>query len=186
MAWRKLPLCVSHNKHGVDCVGLLCRVWRRHFACYLQRCSANISPTNKLAPLKKLRAQSQPQRRPPGFLPIATAFVKCNKFARDNPRTKVICDFIIEMMTLDDQPFTIPSLKIRACCWLVCTSQLCTFIFRRCVCQQNSLRSPHSCIHRLMEIRKEISFTTDLWTCDVSHTLYLFRIQSTFSVCSTS
>lgn len=31
------PLHVCDNKHAVDCVGLLCRVRRRHFACDLQQ-----------------------------------------------------------------------------------------------------------------------------------------------------
>ncbi|KAJ8349109.1 hypothetical protein SKAU_G00276980 [Synaphobranchus kaupii] len=46
-------------------------------------------------------------KKAPGLVPIAAAFEKCKKFARDNPRAKAICDFIMEMMALDDQPFTI-------------------------------------------------------------------------------
>lgn len=45
-------------------------------------------------------------KKDPGLVPIAAAFDRSKKFPRDDPRAKAICQYIVEMMALDDQPFT--------------------------------------------------------------------------------
>lgn len=46
-------------------------------------------------------------KKSPGLTPIGEAFEKSKKFTRDDTRAKAIGDLIMDMMALDDQPFTL-------------------------------------------------------------------------------
>ena len=54
-------------------------------------------PPEKQASAAKDAANPKPAaKKDPGLVPIAAAFKKCKKFARDDPRAKAICDFIMD------------------------------------------------------------------------------------------
>ena len=46
-------------------------------------------------------------KKPPGLTHIGEAFEKSKRFTRNDPQAKAIEDLIMEMMALDDQPFTL-------------------------------------------------------------------------------
>lgn len=106
----------------------------------------------------------------PGLVPIAAAFEKCKRFSRDDPRAKAICDFIIEMMALDDQPFTI--VEDTGFCRLVNHLEPRFVLPSRRYFSDVCLPAKYDVIATLLQTlidgNKDISFTTDLWTCDVS------------------
>lgn len=91
------------------------------------------------------------------------------KICQRQPRAKAICDFIMEMMALDDQPFTI----VEDACFCQLVNHLepgFVFLSRRYfsdVCLPAKYDMIATLLHTLTDGKKDISFTTDLWTCDV-------------------
>lgn len=55
---------------------------------------------------KEVASPKPAAKKYPGLVPIAAAFDRSKKFARDDPRAKAICQYIVAMMPLGDQPFT--------------------------------------------------------------------------------
>ena len=110
-------------------------------------------------------------KKPPGLTHIGEAFKKSKKFAKDDPRAKAIEDLIMDMMALDDQPFTLVEDRgfSRLINHLEPRFTLPSRRYFSDVCLPAKYDAIAKCIHTLIDNDvKDISFTMDVWTCDVS------------------
>lgn len=111
-------------------------------------------------------------KKSPGLTPIGEAFEKSKKFTRDDTRAKAIGNLIMDMMALDDQPFTL--VEDRGFTRLVNHLEpRFTMPSRRYfadVCLPAKYEAIAKCIHTLIDDNNnnDISFTMDIWTCDFS------------------
>ena len=107
----------------------------------------------------------------PGLVTIDKAIEKCRKFDRDEPRAKEITTYITEMMALDDQPFSIVE-DVGFKRLINNLEPRYTIPSRRLfsdVCLPAKYDQLATLLHNLMDNdARDISFTTDIWTCDVS------------------
>ena len=78
---------ISHLKHSQH----FNKVFKAYEDAWAAKDTSNLKPAAK---------------KPQGLTHIGEAFEKSKKFVRNEPRAKAIEDLIMEMMALDDQPFT--------------------------------------------------------------------------------
>lgn len=110
-------------------------------------------------------------KKAPGPVPVDQAFEKCKKFARDDSRAKAISDFIIEMMALDDQPFSM--VEDTGFCRLLYhlepRFEIPSHRYFPNICLPAKYDIIATTIRTLIDNDvHDISFTTDIWSCNVS------------------
>ena len=145
---------ISHLKHNHRFDGVL--------KAYEDARAAKDANVSNLKPATK---------KPPGLRHIDEAFEKSKKFAKDDPRAKAIEDLIMDMMALDDQPFTLVEDRgfSRLINHLEPRFTLPSRRYFSDVCLPAKYDAIAKCIHTLIDNDvKDISFTMDVWTCDVS------------------
>ena len=102
---------------------------------------------------------------------IDEAFAKLKKFDRDDPRAQAISNLITEMMALDDQPFSL--VEDKGFCRLLRHLEPRFIIPGRRHFAEECLQAKYDetalLLHTLIDNdARHMSFTTDIWTCDVN------------------